>query len=114
MPATESIHQAKFKAKAKTLHRAVLEGSPDALKKIKPYFDNPEDFKLTQAQLVIARLYRCKSWRELSSKDDWLACSFCKKWQYELNKLIAGPEVYVCDECVEGCNGILRENLAQP
>lgn len=44
------------------------------------------------------------------SKSDWLACSFCGKWQYELKKLIAGPkQVYVCDECVELCNEIIRD-----
>jgi len=47
------------------------------------------------------------------SKDDekLLYCSFCGKSQDEVRKLIAGPSVYVCDECVELCNDIIREEL---
>jgi len=41
----------------------------------------------------------------------FLHCSFCGKNQYEVRKLIAGPAVFVCDECVELCNEILREEL---
>ncbi|MGH8282388.1 MAG: ClpX C4-type zinc finger protein, partial [Gammaproteobacteria bacterium] len=37
-----------------------------------------------------------------------LYCSFCGKSQHEVRKLIAGPSVYVCDECVELCNDIIR------
>lgn len=46
-------------------------------------------------------------------KDDskLLHCSFCGKSQHEVRKLIAGPSVYVCDECVELCNDIIREEL---
>lgn len=40
-----------------------------------------------------------------------LYCSFCGKSQHEVRKLIAGPSVYVCDECVELCNDIIREEL---
>lgn len=47
------------------------------------------------------------------SKDDekLLYCSFCGKSQDEVRKLIAGPSVYVCDECVELCNDIIKEEL---
>ena len=40
-----------------------------------------------------------------------LYCSFCGKSQHEVKKLIAGPSVYVCDECVELCNDIIREEV---
>lgn len=40
-----------------------------------------------------------------------LYCSFCGKSQHEVRKLIAGPSVYVCDECVELCNDIIREEV---
>ena len=40
-----------------------------------------------------------------------LFCSFCNKSQHEVGKLIAGPSVYICDECVELCNEIIREEL---
>lgn len=43
------------------------------------------------------------------SSDKVLYCSFCGKSQHEVKKLIAGPSVYVCDECVELCNDIIRE-----
>ena len=40
-----------------------------------------------------------------------LYCSFCGKSQHEVRKLIAGPSVYVCDECVDLCNDIIREEV---
>ncbi len=40
-----------------------------------------------------------------------LICSFCGKSQDEVKKLIAGPNIYICDECVELCNDILREEV---
>src|SRR5271156_1298398 len=42
-------------------------------------------------------------------KDRVLHCSFCSKSQHEVRKLIAGPSVYVCDECVALCNEIIHE-----
>ena len=47
------------------------------------------------------------------TKDDGklLYCSFCGKSQHEVRKLIAGPSVFICDECVELCNDIIREEL---
>jgi ATP-dependent Clp protease ATP-binding subunit ClpX len=41
--------------------------------------------------------------------DKLLYCSFCGKSQHEVKKLIAGPSVFVCDECIELCNDIIRE-----
>lgn len=48
-----------------------------------------------------------------TGKDDeeLLYCSFCGKSQLEVTKLIAGPSVFVCDECISLCNDIIRENL---
>ncbi len=43
--------------------------------------------------------------------DEKLKCSFCGKTQDQVKKLIAGPEVYICDECVELCNEILDEEF---
>src|SRR5210317_375840 len=42
-----------------------------------------------------------------------LYCSFCGKSQHEVRKLIAGPSVFVCDECVELCNDIIREEMQE-
>jgi len=42
-----------------------------------------------------------------------LYCSFCGKSQHEVRKLIAGPSVFICDECVELCNDIIREEMAE-
>lgn len=47
------------------------------------------------------------------SEDKTLDCSFCGKTQDEVRKLIAGPSVYICDECVELCNDILREEFGE-
>ncbi len=53
--------------------------------------------------------------KDKSGKDDekLLYCSFCGKSQNEVRKLIAGPSVYVCDECVELCNDIIRDELQE-
>lgn len=45
--------------------------------------------------------------------DKVLYCSFCGKSQHEVKKLIAGPSVFVCDECVELCNDIIREETQE-
>ena len=45
------------------------------------------------------------------SGNDRLKCSFCGKTQDQVKKLIAGPDVFICDECVELCNEILDEEF---
>ncbi|MDJ0525627.1 MAG: ATP-dependent protease ATP-binding subunit ClpX, partial [Microcystis sp. M53600_WE12] len=50
----------------------------------------------------------------MSKYDSHLKCSFCGKSQEQVRKLIAGPGVYICDECVELCNEILDEELMEP
>ena len=45
------------------------------------------------------------------SGEKLLYCSFCGKSQHEVRKLIAGPSVFICDECVELCNDIIREEI---
>jgi ATP-dependent Clp protease ATP-binding subunit ClpX len=49
----------------------------------------------------------------MSKYDSHLKCSFCGKSQEQVRKLIAGPGVYICDECVELCNEILDEELME-
>ncbi len=46
-----------------------------------------------------------------SDEGKLLYCSFCGKSQHEVRKLIAGPSVFICDECVELCNDIIREEM---
>ncbi len=46
-----------------------------------------------------------------SSSEKTLYCSFCGKSQHEVKKLIAGPSVFICDECIDLCNDIIREEL---
>ncbi len=46
-----------------------------------------------------------------SENEKLVYCSFCDKSQTEIRKMIAGPSVYICDECVELCEDILREEL---
>ena len=50
----------------------------------------------------------------MSKFDSHLKCSFCGKSQEQVRKLIAGPGVYICDECVELCNEILDDELIEP
>ena len=45
----------------------------------------------------------------MANKDSSLHCSFCGKGQKEVKKLIAGPNVYICDECIQLCNDIIAE-----
>jgi hypothetical protein len=113
MPTNDSVHVARFKAKAKALHRAVKASDETALARIRPYFEDPKDFKLSDAHLVVARELRLPSWKQLTAKQDWANCSFCSKWQYDVSTLIAGPNgVFVCDECVDLCIDIIREQKA--
>ncbi|WP_430335997.1 ATP-dependent Clp protease ATP-binding subunit ClpX [Rhodococcus sp. ACT016] len=49
---------------------------------------------------------------QINESDGLLKCSFCGKGQTHVRKLIAGPGVYVCDECIDLCNEILEEELA--
>jgi len=48
-----------------------------------------------------------------NEEDKLLFCSFCGKNQNEVRKLIAGPSVYICDECVDLCNDIIQEELSE-
>ena len=47
------------------------------------------------------------------SSEKLLYCSFCGKSQHEVKKLIAGPSVFICDECIELCNDIIRDESAE-
>ncbi len=47
-----------------------------------------------------------------SNSEKLLYCSFCGKSQHEVKKLIAGPSVFICDECIDLCNDIIRDEAA--
>ena len=49
-----------------------------------------------------------------SGGSEQLLCSFCGKSQRQVKKLIAGPGVYICDECIDLCNEIIDEELTAP
>jgi ATP-dependent Clp protease ATP-binding subunit ClpX len=49
--------------------------------------------------------------RKEDERDDVLRCSFCSKSQNDVKKLIAGPTVYICDECVDVCNEIIADDV---
>lgn len=49
--------------------------------------------------------------KDKAAKDNTLYCSFCGKSQHEVKKLIAGPTVFICDECVDLCMDIIHEDL---
>ena len=48
-----------------------------------------------------------------TSSDKLLYCSFCGKSQHEVKKLIAGPSVFICDECIDLCTDIIQEEIAK-
>jgi len=48
-----------------------------------------------------------------NDSDRLLYCSFCGKSQHEVRKLIAGPSVFICDECVDLCNDIIKEEIQE-
>ena len=50
----------------------------------------------------------------IGNDGDLLKCSFCGKSQKQVKKLIAGPAVYICGECIDLCNEIIEEQLAEP
>ena len=50
--------------------------------------------------------------KKSGSTEKLLYCSFCGKSQHEVKKLIAGPSVFICDECIELCNDIVRDEIA--
>ncbi len=49
-----------------------------------------------------------------TEQNEQLLCSFCGKSQRQVKKLIAGPGVYICDECIDLCNEIIDEELTAP
>jgi ATP-dependent Clp protease ATP-binding subunit ClpX len=49
-----------------------------------------------------------------TDSNEQLLCSFCGKSQRQVKKLIAGPGVYICDECIDLCNEIIDEELSTP
>jgi hypothetical protein len=72
---------------------------------------------------LIAKAFGCETWNILSAKIDaasaqkqaaqggLLHCSFCGKNQHDVNKLVAGPAVFICDECIDLCTDIVDEKL---
>jgi ATP-dependent Clp protease ATP-binding subunit ClpX len=51
--------------------------------------------------------------KKTTGNDKLLYCSFCGKSQHEVRKLIAGPSVFICDECIELCNDIIRDEMME-
>jgi len=69
---------------------------------------------LSTARRRITRMQRRDShMARIGESTDLLKCSFCGKSQKQVRKLIAGPGVYICDECIELCNEIIEEELAE-
>ena len=50
---------------------------------------------------------------KFSDEKGQLKCSFCGKTQDQVRKLVAGPGVYICDECIELCNEIIEEEFGE-
>ncbi|GIR95267.1 MAG: ATP-dependent Clp protease ATP-binding subunit ClpX [Paracoccaceae bacterium] len=63
------------------------------------------------AELINLLIYKSMSKSGSTSNKNTLFCSFCGKSQHEVKKLIAGPTVFICDECVELCMDIIKEEV---
>jgi hypothetical protein len=109
-----------LKKQAKKLLKQYRSDNADALNTVNTFHPKPESFTgLRDAHLVIARSYGFKGWAELrngvakksSEKDRLLYCDFCGRSQHEVRKLIAGPEVFICDICADLCIGIIVEEI---
>ncbi|EAO55248.1 ATP-dependent endopeptidase clp ATP-binding subunit clpX [Bacillus thuringiensis serovar israelensis ATCC 35646] len=55
----------------------------------------------------------CENMFKFNDEKGQLKCSFCGKTQTQVRKLVAGPGVYICDECIELCTEIVQEELAK-
>ena len=58
-------------------------------------------------------LHKSRSGKAQPATDEIKRCSFCSKTQHDVRKLIAGPAVYICEECVDLCNDILAEEFRE-
>ena len=65
-------------------------------------------FRLNQAR---GRTHTPMADKKGATGEKVLYCSFCGKSQHEVKKLIAGPSVFICDECIELCNDIIRDEV---
>ena len=118
----------QLRRQARELHRAAQSGDSDVLSRLRAV---SEDATLASAQLAIAREYGFSGWPALKSAVEWMAspstqtrseeladnrvkCSFCAKSRRRVEKLIAGPDVYICNECVGLCEDILENEVAAP
>ena len=61
------------------------------------------------AALLARHRFRAARQRAVPTPEGPLTCSFCGKSQDQVRKLIAGPKVFICDECIDLCNDILAE-----
>jgi hypothetical protein len=103
---------------AKVMARALRDGLKDKT----PEVTHSESLEL------VAKAFGCDNWNILSARIDAaepragaepartpiLYCSFCGKTQHQVRKLIAGPHVYICDECVDLCNDIVDDPESDP
>ena len=118
----------QLRRQARELHRAAQAGNSAALSRLRAV---SEDVSLASAQLAIAREYGFSRWpalkaavekmampsvqtRRQESLDDRVKCSFCGKSRRQVKKLIAGPDVYICSECVGLCEEILENEVEAP
>src|ERR1700757_4907822 len=76
----------------------------DALRRYRREWGTPSTAGPTRDEVAVARI---------GDGGDLLKCSFCGKSQKQVKKLIAGPGVYICDECIDLCNEIIEEELSE-
>jgi hypothetical protein len=125
LPAHPDLDQ--LRRQARELHRAAQKGEPQAVARLRAVSEN---VSLATAQLALAREYGFTSWPRMKAALDaaaappshggparatdaphGLLCSFCGKSARQVKRLIAGPDAYICDECVGLCDEILENEL---
>jgi len=120
LPAKADINL--LKKQAKKLLKQYRKDDVDAITTVNTLHPKPEKFgTLRDAHLVVARSYGFKGWEDLSdavaktqpNKERLCICDFCGRTQHEVRKLIAGPNVFICEICADLCIGIIVEEVEE-
>ena len=116
------IHAREVIELRRRLDEIIAEHSGKDVEKVRA--DTERDYFMSSEEAVRVRDHRPGDLRALSRRqhavarptdsNEQLLCSFCGKSQRQVKKLIAGPGVYICDECIDLCNEIIDEELTAP
>src|SRR5947208_5566684 len=110
------IHAREIIDLRKRLDQIIADKSEQPIEKVAR--DTERDFFMSADEAkeygIIDRVIAHHQMARPTDTNEQLLCSFCGKSQRQVKKLIAGPGVYICDECIDLCNEIIDEELAAP